>query len=165
MTRNPIETVMGALVLAVAFLFLLFAWQSADLRPVSGYPVQVQFNKAGGLSIGADVRISGIKVGSVSNQVLDKVTYRAVVSLSVMPGVRLPEDTVASIASDGLLGGKFVRLEPGRSQTFLEPGSTLTHSQDFRSVEDMISELIFLATKEPSAGGGSSSGGKGLVPE
>ncbi|NKD77122.1 MCE family protein [Haematospirillum sp. H1815] len=165
MTRNPIETVIGALVLAVALLFLLFAWQSADLRPVSGYPVHVQFNKVGGLAVGADVRISGIKVGSVSRQFLDNQTYRAIVSLSIMPGVQLPEDTVASIASDGLLGGKFVRLEPGQSRSFLESGGTIANSQDFRSVEDMVSELIFLATKEPASSGATPVPDKGSLPE
>lgn len=82
MSRNPIETVMGAVVLLVAGSFLAFAVNSANLRPVSGYAVKAVFNKVGGLTVGSDVRISGIKVGSVTGQSLDPRTYRAVVTLS-----------------------------------------------------------------------------------
>lgn len=147
MTRNPIEALMGAVVLLVALSFLFFAWHSADLRPVSGYPIHVYFNKVGGLSIGADVRISGVKVGTVSEQQLDTETYRANVQLSILPGVKIPENTVASIAADGFLGDKFVRLEPGDSESTLQPGQALDKSKDFQSVEDMVSELVFLATQ------------------
>lgn len=147
MARNPIEALMGAVVLLVALSFLLFAWHSADLRPVSGYPVHVYFNKVGGLSVGADVRISGVKVGTVSEQNLDAETYRANVQLSILPGIEIPENTVASIAADGFLGGKFVRLEPGSSDTALQAGEALENSKDFQSVEDMVSELVFLATQ------------------
>lgn len=149
MSRNPIETVMGAVVLLVAGSFLTFAVNSASLRPVSGYTVKAVFNKVGGLTVGSDVRISGIKVGTVTGQTLDPRSYRAVVTLSVLPDVKLPADTVASVASDGLLGGKFVKLEPGQSGAFLENNASLSRTRDYQSVEDLVSELIFIATKDP----------------
>lgn len=153
MARNPIETVLGAVVLLVAGSFLAFAIDSADLRPVSGYPVRAVFNKVGGLLPGADVRISGIKVGSVTEQTLDPRSYRAVVQMSILPSVQLPADTVASIASDGLLGGKFIKLEPGTETVVIETGATLARTRDYQSVEDLVSELIFIATKDPAEGG------------
>lgn len=152
MSRNPIETVMGAVVLLVAGSFLAFAVNSANLRPVSGYAVKAVFNKVGGLTVGSDVRISGIKVGSVTGQSLDPRTYRAVVTLSILPDVKLPADTVASVASDGLLGGKFVKLEPGQSGALLENNAALSRTRDYQSVEDLVSELIFIATKDPPPG-------------
>jgi phospholipid/cholesterol/gamma-HCH transport system substrate-binding protein len=96
------------------------------------------------------VRISGIKVGSVTEQSLDPRTYRAVVTLSILPDVSLPADTVATIASDGLLGGKFIKLEPGQDTTMVDKGATLSRTRDYQSVEDLVSELIFIATKDPS---------------
>lgn len=161
MGRNPIETVMGAVVLVVAGLFLAFAYDSADLTPVDGYPVSAQFNKVGGLKPGSDVRISGIKVGTVTAESIDPATYRAIVTMSLLPEIQVPTDTVASIASDGLLGGKYVELRPGRATDMLTSGSALSNTRDYQSVEDMVSELIFLTT-QPASGGSSAAGGQSM---
>lgn len=148
MGRNPLETIMGAVVLIVAGLFLTFAYRTADLGEVRGYPVSATFTKVGGLSTGADVRISGIKVGTVSGQRLDPETFQAVVTMSILPSVRLPVDTVASVAADGLLGGKFVKLEPGRATDVVADGGAITRTRDYQSVEDLVGEIIFLATQD-----------------
>lgn len=148
MGRNPLETIMGAVVLIVAGLFLTFAYRTADLGEVRGYPVVATFTKVGGLSTGADVRISGIKVGTVSGQRLDPETFQAVMTMSILPSVRLPVDTVASVASDGLLGGKFVKLEPGRATDVVADGGAITRTRDYQSVEDLVGEIIFLATQD-----------------
>ncbi|VBB69673.1 ABC-type transport system involved in resistance to organic solvents, periplasmic component [invertebrate metagenome] len=147
MGRNPVETILGAVVLLVAVCFLAFAYATSAVLPVQGYPLKAVFAKIGGLQAGADVRISGIKVGAVTAQTLDPVTFEAVVHMSIMPDVHLPRDTIASIASEGLLGGKYVRLEPGHIGTYLAAGDTVTETKDFRSLEETVSEIIFLATK------------------
>ncbi len=153
MGRNPIETVMGAVVLLVAAVFLVFAWTSANLRPVEGgYPLTAVFFKVGGLDDGSDVKVNGIKVGTVTEQNLDTDTFEAVVSMTINPGITLPEDTRASIVSDGLLGGKYVRLEPGQAMDPLGPGDVITRTQDFQSMEELVGEVIFLAT-QPSGEG------------
>ncbi len=85
MKRNVIETVLGAVVLLVAGVFLLFAYNSADLRPVAGYQVTARFNAVDGLTVGSDVRVGGIKVGSVVGQAIDIADYRAVVTMSIKP--------------------------------------------------------------------------------
>lgn len=149
MGRNPIETVMGAVVLVVAALFLAFAYNTANLGKVSGYAIQATFSKVGGLDNGADVRISGIKVGSVSGQALDPRTYQAVVGMTILPSVQLPQDTVASVASDGLLGGKYIKLEPGSAQETIAAGGAITRTRDYQSVEDMVGEIIFMVTQDP----------------
>jgi phospholipid/cholesterol/gamma-HCH transport system substrate-binding protein len=154
MTRNPIETIMGALVLLVAAVFLVFAYTTADLRQVKGYPVTARFTKVGGLSVGGDVRIAGIQVGSVTAQELDPETFEAVVRMNVLERVRLPADTRAIISSDGLLGGSYVKLVPGSAETMLEAGAELDRTEDYQSLEDLVGEIIFLAT-QPSGGGGS----------
>lgn len=148
MGRNLIETIMGAVVLAVAGFFLAFAYTHADLKEVKGYEVKAAFASVGGLETGSDVRINGIKVGTVTGQALDPTTFNAVVRMSITPEVRLPDDTVAVIAAEGLLGGKYVKLEPGRSKQLAEAGGTLGRTKDFKSIEEMVGELIFLATAE-----------------
>ncbi|MFQ5618886.1 MAG: outer membrane lipid asymmetry maintenance protein MlaD [Rhodospirillales bacterium] len=146
MRRNAIETVMGAVVLLVAGVFVFFAYDMAQVKAVEGYEVTALFYKIGGLSAGSDVRISGIKVGTVVEHDLDSESYDAQVRMSITREVKLPVDTVASIASEGLLGGKYVRLEPGTEKSFIKPGGTITKTKDFRSLEDQVGEIIFLAT-------------------
>lgn len=148
MGRNLIETVMGAVVLAVAAFFLAFAYNHADLKQVSGYEITAQFSSVGGLDNGADVRINGIKVGTVAGHALDPATFNAVVRLTIVPEIRLPKDTVATIATEGLLGGKFLKLEPGRSAERIAEGGTITRTKDYKSIEEMVGELIFLATAD-----------------
>lgn len=146
MRRNAIETVMGAVVLLVAGVFVFFAYDMAQVKAVEGYEVTALFYKIGGLNEGSDVRISGIKVGTVIDHELDAESYDARVRMTITREIKLPVDTVASIASEGLLGGKYVRLEPGTDKSYIKDGGTITKTKDFRSLEDQVGEIIFLAT-------------------
>jgi phospholipid/cholesterol/gamma-HCH transport system substrate-binding protein len=151
MRRNAIETVMGAVVLIVAGLFIYFASTMVQMGSVAGYAVTASFFKLGDLGVGSDVRISGIKVGTITGRQLDPQSYNAVVTMTIADAVQLPEDTVASITSDGLLGGKYLRLEPGRSTTILKPGGQIRETRSYRSLEDQVGEIIYLATDKPGA--------------
>lgn len=146
MGRNLIETVMGAVVLLVAGLFVFFAYDLAQVDTARGYEIKANFLRIGGLTRGSDVRISGIKVGTVLDARLDPTTFDAVVTLAMVPDVQLPADTQASIDSDGLLGGKYVRLEPGQAAERIAHGGTIVKTKDYRSLEDQVGEIIFLAT-------------------
>ncbi|HEY1719889.1 MAG TPA: outer membrane lipid asymmetry maintenance protein MlaD [Magnetospirillaceae bacterium] len=154
MGRNLIETVMGAVVLIVAAFFLVFAYSQADLGAVKGYVVKAAFQSVGGLSNGADVRINGIKVGTVIDQVINPDNFDADVRLSVSPDIKLPDDSSATIDSSGLLGDKFVRLIPGHSKKTLptDGSASLTNTKTYKSLEQMVGEIIFLATDNSSGG-------------
>jgi phospholipid/cholesterol/gamma-HCH transport system substrate-binding protein len=143
MKRNAVETVLGAVVLVVAALFLFFAYTTSEVRAVSGYELTARFDRIGGLRDGADVRISGIKVGTVTQQVLDPKTFEAVVTLSVQPDIRLPVDSVASITSSGLLGSDFVSLTPGNEDDIIKPGGTIAHTQPPMDLQSLIGQYIF----------------------
>lgn len=149
MGRNPIETIMGAVVLLVAAFFLVFAYTSADLRRVAGYPVEAVFLKVGGLDVGSDVRINGVKVGSVTGRRLQADTFEAVITMTLSADIQVPEDSSASIVNDGLLGGKYVRLDPGSADAMIPPGGRLVDTRDYQSMEDLVGEIIFLATQPP----------------
>ena len=146
MGRNFAETVMGGMVLAVAMVFLYFFVNTAQISAVEGYSVSTAFAKIGGLQKGSDVRISGINVGTVISSGLDSETYDAVIKLSIEPSVKLPKDAVAMIASEGMIGGKYVRLRPGSSKSYIQPGGSINKTEDFKSLEDQVGEIIFLAT-------------------
>ena len=147
MGNRLVESVMGAVVLLIAGLFVVFAWTTADLRNVEGTLYRAQFGSVGALAPGNDVRIGGVKVGSVTSQAIDPKTYRAVVLFSVRADLRLPVDTEASISSDGLLGGKYLRLKVGRSTEMLAADATLTRTRDALSLEDLLGRAIFLLTE------------------
>lgn len=147
MGKSLLETVMGLVVLLVAIGFLFTAVKTAQISAVAGYEVEAAFLKIGGLQKGSDVRMNGIKIGTVQDSRLDPVTYDAVVSMSIRPDLKLPSDSVASIVSGGLIGGKYVRLEPGADrENFLAPGGRIEVTKDFKSLEDQVGEIIFLAT-------------------
>lgn len=143
MSKNLIETVMGAVVLAVAGGFLAFAYQSAGLKPMKGYVISANFKSASGLSVGSDVRIGGIKVGVVSDMTLNPDTYQAIVKMQVKDGTKVPEDSTASIVGDGLLGGKYIDVAPGGSDTMLAANGTIQFTQPAVNLETLIGKFMF----------------------
>jgi phospholipid/cholesterol/gamma-HCH transport system substrate-binding protein len=143
MKRNAVETVLGAVVLVVAALFLFFAYSTSTVRAVSGYDLTARFDHIGSLHVGADVRISGIKVGTVLSETLDPKSFLAVVRMTIAPDIKLPVDTVASIASAGLLGNDFVALEPGNEDRNIKPGGTISHTQPPMDIQSLIGQYIF----------------------
>lgn len=146
MNKKPVETIMGIVVLVVAAFFLFFAYKVSDLQVVKGYDVTAKFLKVGGLNVGSDVRINGIKVGSVIGLSLDDSDYIANVTMSLMPNVKLPKDSTAVIVGDGLMGDKFIKIEPGKSKEMLQNGDSLSNTKDFKTLEDMVGEIIFMVT-------------------
>jgi phospholipid/cholesterol/gamma-HCH transport system substrate-binding protein len=146
MTRNLLETLLGAVVLIGAVGFLAFAYSSSQVKESGGYQLLARFDKIDGLERGSDVRISGIKVGTVVDQTLDPETYRAEVRFSVRDEVRLPADTSAAVVSNGLLGGKYLALVPGGDIEMLEPGDEVTLTQSAVNLEDLIGHMIFSQT-------------------
>jgi phospholipid/cholesterol/gamma-HCH transport system substrate-binding protein len=143
MSRNVIETVMGAVVLAVAVFFLVFAYTSADLRTVDGYELIARFDRVDGLNVGSDVRVSGVKVGSVVAQRLDPTTFLAEVHMNIDPAVRLPTDSVAVIASEGFLGGKYMSLDPGGAEDMIPAGGTVEFTQSTPGLEQLLGQVIY----------------------
>ena len=146
MNKKPVETIMGIVVIFVAAFFLYFAYQVSDLQVVKGYDINARFLKVGGLNVGSDVRINGIKVGTVIAQNLDPEDYVADVKLSISSNIQLPKDSVVSIVSDGLVGNKFIKIEPGKSKEFLQNGDSVANTKDFKTLEDMVGEIIFMVT-------------------
>ena len=146
MRKKPVETIMGIVVLLVAVLFLAFAYRVSDLQVVKGYTVSADFLKVGGLSIGSDVRINGIKVGTVTAQKLNNEDYTVEVQFSISADTQLPKDSTVMIMGDGLMGDKFVKIEPGKAKEHMQNGDKFAKTKDFKSLEDMVGEIIFMVT-------------------
>lgn len=130
--------VLGALVLALG-LNALGSGQSAI--DGGGYPLDAVFQRTDGLNVGAQVRLSGLPVGRVAEQVLDE-RYRAHVTLHINAGIQLPEDSSAIIETDGLLGGKYIELQPGADEDMLRPGGRIEFTQDSMVIEDLLARIV-----------------------
>ena len=146
MNKKPVETIMGVVVLVVATLFMLFAYKVSDLQVVKGYEITARFLKVGGLNTGADVLINGVKVGTVLSQKLNPLDYMVDVKMSILPEVMLPTDSIVSIAGDGLMGDKFIKIEPGKNEEKLVDGSVVENTKDAKTLEDMVGEIIFMVS-------------------
>ena len=146
MRKNLIETVMGAVVLAVAALFIVFAYSKAEVGKVEGYEINAKFDRIDGILAGSDVRMSGIKIGTVTASALDPKTYFANVSMNIRSDIKIPEDTSIAVSSDGLLGDMFLALSPGGSDDMLPPGGEITTTQGSVDLMGLIGQMIFSQT-------------------
>ena len=152
MKSNVLETLVGAAVIALALAFFTFAWKTAGHGSTGGgYHVTADFDNASGVSIGSDVRIAGIKVGSVIGQSLNQQNFQARLDMLINRDVKIADDSSAKIASEGLLGSNFVSLEPGGSDAKLEDGSVISYTQGAVDVWSLISQAMFSKPKGDSA--------------
>ena len=144
MGSKTLETLIGAAVIAVAVIFFVFAYGKADVGRVEGITVTADFATVGGLKPGADVRLAGIKVGTVTRLSLGEAPFfGAVATFNLRDGLDLPYDSSASIASEGLLGGNYVQLSPGGSPEVLADGGRIEYTQPAVDLMDMISRAMF----------------------
>lgn len=150
MKRNVIETVLGAVVLLVAIVFLSFSYSSANVGNVSGYTVTADFSGIGGLGVGDSVQISGVRVGSVAKIELKPDDYMARITMSIDNAVKLPDDTSAFISSESLLGGKYMELQPGASEEMLGADGHIAYTQAPLNLEQLLGKFIFSMDKSES---------------
>lgn len=143
MQRDVIEPVVGALVLLIAGVFAWFAYTTTGLGSRQGYELEAQFDRIGGLATGSDVRVSGVKVGTVTTLALDPKTFLADVHFSVANGVEVPDDSVAQITSEGLLGSQFLSISPGNSDTALKPGGRIKYTQAPVDLMQLLGKFMF----------------------
>jgi phospholipid/cholesterol/gamma-HCH transport system substrate-binding protein len=142
MQNNTVETLIGAVVVAVAVVFLYFAYSSTTATGLSGYEVDARFQRVDGLNVGTDVRLSGIKIGSVSALTLDPKTYQATVHLNIKNDVKLPDDSSIMVTATGLLGGSYLSISPGGSDEMIQPGGWIRNTQGSVDLMSLIGRFV-----------------------
>ncbi len=156
MAHNPAEVAVGGIVLAVAAGFLLHAGSMTGLGAGrGGYELVASFRSAEGLAVGTDVRLAGVRIGAVTGMELDPATFRAVARFRVRDGLDLPEDSLAAVASEGLLGGPFLEIVPGGSPMSLAPGEEVLDTQ---SAVSLVTLLLRFVTAEGGDGAAAGAG-------
>jgi len=155
MSHNTTEVLVGGAVLAAAIAFAIYAGQTTGFATSSrGYELGASFRSLEGVTVGTDVRLAGVKIGTVSGVELNPETYRADTKLLVKEGIVIPDDSAAVVASEGLLGGNFVEIMPGGSLGYFDPGAEILDTQGAVS-------LVSLLLKFVSGDSGSGSGADG----
>ena len=149
MKSNHFESILGMLTLLVALIFLVrFLSINSNSSDDNFYQLNAKFLEVGGLIVGNDVKMSGVKIGVVNNVNLDE-DYMANVGFQVIGSIQIPKDSLVSIKSDGILGNKYLSITPNNreSKDFVDKDQNLQNVEDFESIEDQVSKIIFLATQ------------------
>jgi phospholipid/cholesterol/gamma-HCH transport system substrate-binding protein len=141
MHNDLVETLIGAAVVAVAILFLVFAYRSTGSASVEGYELTAKVARVDGIAVGTDVKLSGIKVGEVSALSLDPKDYLVVVHLKIHDEVKIPEDSSLMVTSSGLLGSSYLSISPGGSDKMLAVDGRIRNTQGSVDLMNLLSRF------------------------
>ena len=143
MKSNVFETFIGAIVIILAAVFLFYSFSVTDNNTNGSYKVNAVFNRIDGIQNGSDVRLSGIKIGTVANSLLNQTTYEAELNLLIENSIKIPDDSSAKITSDGLLGNSYVSIEPGGSEIFIEENGQILFTQGSIDLIGLVGQTLF----------------------
>lgn len=140
MANSVTETLLGAAVLVTAAGFVAYASQTGGRGELSGdrYRLMANFVSAEGISTGTDVRLAGVKIGSVTGMKLNPETYQAELTFTIQDNVKVPDDSEVKVASEGLLGGSFLEITPGGSEFMLSEGDEIVYTQSSVSLLNLM---------------------------
>ena len=152
MAENQTEVLAGGAVLAAAVAFVFYASQSTGFSgSATTYDLKASFRSVEGITLGSDVRMAGVKVGTITALDLNPKTFFADATVSVQNGLKLPDDSAILISSEGLLGGNFIELVPGGSDTNLEPGAEIEDTQGSVSLISLLMKFVSGSNDTPPA--------------
>ena len=139
---NVAETVIGAIVVAVAVIFLAFAYMRTGSGSLSGYELNARLPKVDGLGIGTDVRLAGIKIGSVSDLTLDPKTYLVTVHMNIRDDIKIPSDSSVMVTSAGILGSSYLSITPGGEDKMMAAGAFFDNAQGSIDVMGLVGRFM-----------------------
>ena len=143
MKSNVFETFIGAIVIILAAVFLFYSFSVTDNNTNGSYKVNAVFNRIDGIQNGSDVRLSGIKIGTVAKSLLNQTTYEAELNLLIENSIKIPDDSSAKITSDGLLGNSYVSIEPGGSEIFIQENGQILFTQGSIDLIGLVGQTLF----------------------
>lgn len=141
--NNYFDFIVGTFVLLCAVVFFFSSFNSSSIKTSLGYELIAKFDNINGIASGSDVKISGVKVGTVVSQSIDEKKFRAIVKFSIDDKIKLPTDSSAKIVSDGLLGSKYLEINPGSQEDFLKEDEEITFTQSSVNFEELLAKFMF----------------------
>jgi phospholipid/cholesterol/gamma-HCH transport system substrate-binding protein len=150
MKRFNIEMVVGLFLIIglLCFAYLAIRLGDVGLFRENAYPVKAKFISISGLKEGATVELAGVRIGKVTKIDLDQKDYEAEVEMSIKGDVKLTEDVIASIRTQGIIGDRFVKITPGGSEAYLQAGMEIEETESAISLEELVSKYIFEGGKD-----------------
>jgi phospholipid/cholesterol/gamma-HCH transport system substrate-binding protein len=155
-TNRTVEILIGAAVVAVAVLFVFFAYKTAGVNGTEGYALTAKVNRVDGIAIGTDVKLAGIKIGTVKTLSLDN-NYLVNVTMDIHTDVKIPDDSSLVVTSSGLLNSNYISISPGGSDKMLPPGGAIKTAQGSVDLMSLISRFAGGVSGGNSSGSGGSS--------
>jgi phospholipid/cholesterol/gamma-HCH transport system substrate-binding protein len=144
MKHNFFETIVGFVILLITISFFLFAKDKANIENNGNtYNLTARFDKIDGINPGSDIRIAGVKIGTVLSYALDIETYEAIAIFNIKENIKIPTDSIASVVSSGLLGKKYITIEPGAEDLYLNDKEELIYTQSSLNIESLIGKFMF----------------------
>jgi phospholipid/cholesterol/gamma-HCH transport system substrate-binding protein len=143
MKNNYFEIIVGTFVLFCTIYFFAFSYKKINNTASDTYQIVANFDSVDGVDSGTNVKISDVKIGSVNSQALDKETYRAKLMINIDSNIKLPKDSSVKIVSSGLLGGKYLSVDPGAEDDMLQNGDELKYTQSAVNFEELLGKFIF----------------------
>jgi len=141
--ENIGEALVGLFVIVFAAWFVSFAWATTGGGIKEGaIHVTALFPNSTGINVGSEVRVAGMKIGTVTDQKLDAQSYQVKTVLALDPTVKMPADSSAAITSEGILGQTFIALIPGGDTVPLKDGDTIADTQGSIDMMSMIGQFI-----------------------
>lgn len=138
--NNTVETIIGALVVAVAVAFIFFAWRTTG-GAIGGYEISAKLARVDGLSVGTDVRLSGIKIGEISSMTLNP-NYLVTVHMTIHKDIEIPDDSSLAVTSSGVLGSSYISISPGGDDTMLKDGGQIKMAQGSVDLMGLVGRFI-----------------------
>lgn len=150
MHNDAVETLIGAAVIAIAVVFVVFTYRSTG-QTVGGYELIANINRVDGIAVGTDVKLAGVKVGAVTALTLNPKNYLVAVHMNMQPGVQIPDDSSVMITQSGLLGSSYVAIAPGGSDKMLAPGGVFRNAQGALDMMGLINKFVGSGSGAPPA--------------
>lgn len=154
MAENRTEVLAGAIVLAVAVGFGVFAARTGGIagNDSDSYSLTASFRSVQGISVGTDVKMAGVRIGQITGLELNPETFRADASFTVQGDLLLPDDSAILVSSEGLLGGNYIEVLPGGSPFNLSPGEEILDTQGAISLVTLLMRFVGSASDAQSGG-------------
>lgn len=165
--NNVAETLIGAVVVAVAVAFVAFAYFRTGSGSVSGYELNARMPNVSGLADGTDVRLAGVKIGTVTDLTLDPKTYLATVRMDIRNDIKLPTDSSIMVTQAGFLGGQYLSITPGGDDKMMTAGSYFDNAQGSVDVMGLVGRAVggeSLSNQAPKPKAPQGAGPQGQAP-
>ena len=147
-SHNYFDFLIGTIVLLFAIGFFSYSFKSSKISTGSGYNIIAKFENADGITIGSDIKIAGIKVGTIIEQNLDEKTSKANLKMNIASNIKIPADSSAKIASEGLLGAKYISISIGGDEEILKNDQEIYFTQSSVNFEELLGKFIFSDKKK-----------------